>query len=80
MPKSDSTKIKHLKILRVYESVKISAGEYAPFLSQGYYIDNTINECVSLGINGVSRSVVYKALKDEKKLKDEEFLFNDCRK
>ena len=53
----------YLKIYLVYKEILDKAGEYAPYLSKKYFIDNTIHECANRKIGNSGRCKVYEALK-----------------
>lgn len=73
-----STDRDHWKIIQIYNEITLQAGQYAPYLSKGYFIENTIHECISQGIKEVSKTTVYRALQREQELsKIKKFLEDD---
>lgn len=74
------TKKKYLKIIEIYDRLIVESGDYAPYLSRQYYIDNTINEYHNLFKKDISRRLIYEALQFRKSLKQEEkFLDAECK-
>lgn len=62
------TKLKYLKIIKIFDLINKQLGEEAPYLSKYYIISLVEKKCAEKGIS-ISRSVIYEAFAHVKELR-----------
>lgn len=77
--KRDETKRKMLKIIKAQREVIDECGEFAPFVSKSFILNETINKLKSQGIE-IGRTTYYKAIRNAGELKKQEYFlqFNEA--